>query len=1062
VTEPDAYLRDPHIHGDLVAFAAEDDIWLAPTAGGRAWRVSADRVPVARPRISPDGTLIAWAGVRGGAPEVLVAPVEGGAARQVTYWGSPRTTVQGWTAAGEVLALSTVGQRSRMNPWAWAVPLDGGPARELPYGRVGGVAAEPGGERVLLLSAGIGFEPARWKRYRGGTAGKLWLGTEGGFARVHTGVDGNIDSPMWVGGRIAFLSDHEGVGQLWSSLPDGSDLRRHSTHPFYARNAATDGARVVYHSGGDLWLVDDLDGAEPRRIEVRLGGPRTGRQPYPLAAERHLGALSLDADARSSVVEVRGTLHRVTHRDGPVRVVSATPGVRTRLPQVLPDGSSVWVTDADGDDALEFSDGRRVAVGRFSRVEELAVSPDGSRIALANRDGMVLLVEDGAVRELDRGRYSHATGLAFAPDSQWLVWSQAVHTADDGPRQLRLAHLADGASTEVVELTSGRFNDYAPVFSKDGKHLAFLSIRDFDPVYDGHAFDLAFPIACRPYLLTLAADTLSPFGPQLLGRAPGQGDADAKGRGKDADPAAPAETRVDLRGLAGRIVPFPVPTGRYQGLRAVQGGVAWLREPLLGELGNGRATPGAEPARADLERFDFTTRRAVTLVEGLDRFEVSGDGTRLAVVDGDGLRIVPAARPADKDNPDDSVEVDLTRIRVTVDPAAEWRQMFDETARLMRDNFWRIDLGGLDWEAVQRRYRPLVERLSCYSDLVDLLWELQGETGTSHCYVRPAPSGADAERRQGLLGADLVRDDAGHWRIARVLPGESSDPEARSPLLAPGANIGEGDAIRAVDGRPVDPVTGPAPLLVGTADKPVELTIAPADGSAERAAVVVPLAREEALRYQDWVADRRARVRELSGGRLGYLHVPDMAAPGWAQLHRDLRTEMARDGLILDTRENAGGHTSGLIIEKLNSRVIGWDTVRGFEPVPYPAEAPRGPVVAVADEFAGSDGDMVNGAFKALRLGPVVGVRTWGGVVGIDGRYSLVDGTGVTQPRFCIWMEGVGWGMENHGVDPDIEVVCTPQDWAARRDPQLDEAIRVALAALAERPAATPPALPEL
>jgi tricorn protease len=617
VTEPEAYLRDPHIHGDLVAFLAEDDVWLAPTAGGRAWRVSADRVPVARPRISPDGTLIAWASTVGGAREVLVAPVEGGAARQLTYWGSPRTTVLGWTAAGEVLALSPVGRMSTVHPWAWAVPIDGGPARELPYGRVGGVAAEPGGERVLLMSANLGREPAHWKRYRGGTAGKLWLGTEGDFARVHTGVDGNIDSPMWVGGRIAFLSDHEGVGQLWSSLPDGSDLRCHSTHEFYARNASTDGERVVYHSGGDLWLVDDLAGAEPRRLDIRLGGPRTGRQPYPLAAERHLGALSLDSDGRSSVVEVRGTIHRVTHRDGPARVLSDTPEVRNRLPQILPDGSSVWVTDADGDDALEFSDGRRIAVGQFSRVEELTVSPDGSQIALANRDGMVLLVKDGAVRELDRSAYAHATGLAFSPDSQWLAWSHAAHTSDDGPRQLKLAHLADGAGDEVTELTSPRFNDYAPVFTKDGKHLAFLSLRDFDPVYDGLAFDLSFPISCRPYLLTLAADTLSPFGPQLLGRAPGRSDTGAKGQDKDESPA-PAVTRVDVHGLAGRIVPFPVPTGRYQGLRAVEGGVVWLREPLLGELGNGRATPTTEPERADLERFEFAARRATVLVKGLE------------------------------------------------------------------------------------------------------------------------------------------------------------------------------------------------------------------------------------------------------------------------------------------------------------------------------------------------------------------------------------------------------------------------------------------------------------
>jgi tricorn protease len=475
VTESAAYLRDPHVHGALVAFIAENDVWLAPTGGGRAWRVSADHVPVACPRFSPDGTLVAWASVIGDTREILVAPVEGGSARRLTFWGGA-ATVLGWTAAGEVLALSSVGRRSRVNSWAWAVPLDGGPARELPYGRVGGVAAEPGGERALLLSS-AGYDPAHWKRYRGGTAGKLWIGTAGDFARVHADLDGNIDSPMWLsgdqaeaGGRIAFLSDHQGVGQLWSSLADGSDLRCHSAREFYARSASTDGVRVVYHSGGDLWLVDDLAGAQPCRLDVRLGGPRTGRQPYPLTVSGHLGAISLDADARSSVVEVRGTIHRVAHREGSARVLSDVPGVRNRLPQSLPGGASVWVTDADGDDALQFSDGRRIAVGQFSRVEELAVSPDGSRIALANRDGMVLLVHDGMVRELDRGQYAHATGLAFSPDSRWLVWSQAAHPAEGGPRQLKLADLTPDAANEVTALTCGRFNDYAPAFTRDGKN----------------------------------------------------------------------------------------------------------------------------------------------------------------------------------------------------------------------------------------------------------------------------------------------------------------------------------------------------------------------------------------------------------------------------------------------------------------------------------------------------------------------------------------------------------------------------------------------------------------
>ncbi len=416
----------------------------------------------------------------------------------------------------------------------------------------------------------------------------------------------------------------------------------------------------------------------------------------------------------------------------------------------------------------------------------------------------------------------------------------------------------------------------------------------------------------------------------------------------------------------------------------------------------------------------------------------------------------------DSDSADD-VKVDLSRVRVQVDPGAEWRQSFDEAWRLMRDHFWRADMGGVDWAGVRERYRPLVDTVGSHDELVDLLWELQGELGTSHAYVSPPGGGVESARRIGLLGADLDRDEDGVWRVRRILPGESSDPRARSPLRAPGVAVREGDAILAVDGRPVASGTGPGPLLAGTAGKPVELRIGPAGGGAPRSVVVVPLLDDMLLRYHDWVAGRRAYVHEASEGRLGYLHVPDMVANGWAQLHRDLRLEVQREGLVVDVRENRGGHLSQLVVEKLGRTIIGWQVSRdGHRAESYPGDAPRGPVVAVANEFSGSDGDIVNVAIKTLGIGPVVGVRTWGGVIGIDMRYHLVDGTLVTQPRYATWMRGPGWGVENYGVDPDVEVVMTPQDHAAGRDPQLDTAIRLALETLAEHPAATPPELPPL
>ncbi len=1159
-----AYLRYPHLHGEFIAFTAEDDVWIAPLDGGRAWRVSADNMPVNHPRIAPDGTTVAWTSTRDGAAEVLVAPVDGGPSRRLTHWGSARTGVRGWTPDGRVLAISAHGQASFRRTWARAVPLDGGPAEALPYGPVGSLAYGPAGQ-VLLLSVTMSREAAYWKRYRGGSTGKLWIDREGDgtFVRVHEELGGNIEYPMWVGDRIAFLSDHEGTGAVYSSLPDGSDLRRHTdirpagapdtktsadapptpdtapaatadaqpdpepdsqpdpepdsqpapdtasdtppdtasdpvpdtvapqdtapesasksateaqaepavpvkarVHGFYARHAATDGTRVVYSRAGELWLLDDLDGAQPRRLDIRLGGQRSDLTPFPLNAARWFGAAAPDHTGRGSALSVRGTIHWVTHREGPTRALAATPGVRARLPRTFrAEGEEyvVWVTDAAGDDALEFAPAtgltpgatpRRLAAGQLGRVLGLAMAPDGSRAAVASHDGRVLLVEreTGEVREVDTSEHGEATGLVFSPDSAWLAWSHP------GPRPLRQLKLAGTADLTVSEATPLRFHDYAPAFTLDGKHLAFLSERSFDPIYDEHVFDLAFVDGSRPHLITLLATTPAPFGPQRHGRP-----FEAPDKDETPDSEGAPATRIDLEGLADRIVPFPVEAGRYSTLRAAKDGLLWLRHPVLGVLGSSRAKPDDQDPKSDLERYDLQQQSVEHLASGADHFAVSGDGKRLLLWTDSKLKVVPSDRRASHDDDSDTnITVDLSRVRQRIDPVAEWRQMYDETGRLMRDNFWRADLGGVDWDGVLDRYRPLLERLATHDDLVDLLWEVHGELGTSHAYVMGNGGWGGSAARQGLLGADLSRHADGLWHIDRVLPSETSDPRARSPLAAPGVAVRAGDAVIAVAGQAVDPVTGPGPLLVGTAGKPVELTISPSGGGESRHAVVVPLDDEEPLRYHAWVADRRAYVHEKSGGRLGYLHVPDMQAPGWAQIHRDLRVEVAHEGLVVDVRENRGGHTSELVVEKLARRIVGWDAPRGRQPTSYPENAPRGPVVAVANEFSGSDGDIVNAAIKALGIGPVVGTRTWGGVIGVDSRYRLVDGTLVTQPKYAFWAEGYGWGVENYGVDPDVEVVATPQDQAAGRDPQLDEAIRIALAELARTPAKRPPGLPPL
>ncbi|MCQ0023094.1 peptidase S41, partial [Streptomyces somaliensis DSM 40738] len=402
-----AYLRYPHLHDDLLCFAAEDDLWLAPLvaggrAPGRAWRLTVDRTRVGHPRFSPDGRHIAYTSWRSLDPEIHLLPVDGGPARRLSYWGSLDTRVCGWDPDGNILAVASHGQPFSHFSWAYKVSVDGSPGRRLPWGPCADiqVADVDGEHRTLLLTGKPPHEPAAWKRYRGGATGRLWLHGE----RLLPDLGGHLDCAMFVGGRIAFLSDHEGVGNLYSCLPDGSDLRRHTDHDaFYARHASSDGHRVVYQCAGDLWLVDDLaPGARPRKLAVRLGGPRAGRRRYQVPAAQHLQAVAVDETGRASAVCVRGSLYWLTHRDGPARSIADTPGVRVRLPEMLDGGRVAYVTDAEGEDAVEIAylprasgqrPPRRLAAGRLGRVLEMVSDPDGERLAIASHDGRLLLLD---------------------------------------------------------------------------------------------------------------------------------------------------------------------------------------------------------------------------------------------------------------------------------------------------------------------------------------------------------------------------------------------------------------------------------------------------------------------------------------------------------------------------------------------------------------------------------------------------------------------------------------------------------------------------------------------
>ncbi|MFN3566226.1 MAG: S41 family peptidase, partial [Burkholderiaceae bacterium] len=858
---------------------------------------------------------------------------------------------------------------------------------------------------------------------------------------------GNLTSPMWLGDRIYFLSDAEGVGNLYSCLPDGADVRRHTDHDdFYARHAASDGRRIVYQCGAAIWLFDPAtDRSE--RLDIDVPAHRTQAARRFVAAADFLAGFKVHPAGHSLAIETRGKLFSFALWEGAVRRHGAAEVGRYRLGQWLGDGATlVAVSDAGGEERIEVfeGDGSRTLPWDIGRVIALAAAPRGRRIALSNHRNEVLIgdLDSGDLKLLDRSDAGRTEELAWSPDGQWLAypfWTGLRHCA---------IKLAEVASLRTTLVTHPEFRDWSPAFDPDGKYLYFLSVRTFDPVYDAVQFELSFPRAARPYLVALRADAPPPFEPEPKGMK----------RGEPSRPKAeaPIELRVDLDGIARRVAAFPVPEGRYGQIAGASGRALWTVFPIAGAHGRGghKDTPGR------VEAFDFETMKTETLAERADRFELAADCATLVVRDGKRLRALDATKKADDGKPPREDEysratgfIDLSRVRVEVEPRAEWRQMLREVWRLQRDQFWVEDMSGVDWPAVYRLYEPLLARVATRAELSDLIWEMQGELGTSHAYESGGDHRKPPQVALGFLAADLrpTADGAG-YEIAQIVCGDPWEANADSPLNAVGVLAQPGERVVAVNGVAVTRETPPQALLVNQAGMKAELTLESAQG--RRTVLVKLLADEVPARYRAWVERNRAWVHERSGGRVGYLHLPDMQSAGFAEFHRYFGAECDRDALIVDVRYNRGGHVSQLLLEKVARKRIGYDLQRWGQPTPYPIESPAGSVVALTNEHAGSDGDIFSHCFKLMKIGPLIGKRTWGGVIGIWPRHPLADGTETTQPEFSFWFQDVGWSVENHGTDPDIDVDNAPQDAVAGRDRQLEKALEVALqlAANAQRP----------
>ncbi len=1048
-----AYLRFPTLHRDTICFVCDDDLWQVGSAGGTARRLTAGLSEPATPCLSPDGKWLAFIGRDEQHPEVYLMPAQGGPARRLTWLG-PDTLVRGWTPQGQILFVSTHGQPFFRNHRAYTLDPAGGMPELLPLGQVNHLAFGPG--NAMLIGRNTA-DPARWKRYRGGTAGHLWIDAEGrGDFRRMTELKGNISSPMWLGERVYFLSDSEGVGNLYSCLADGSDLQRHTGHSeFYARHAQTDGQRIVYQCGAAVWLFDPASG-HTRKVEIDTPSHRTQAARRFVPAADHLGTVHVHPAGHSVAIESRGQLFTMALWEGAVRQHAQDQGTpesaaaRLRHGQWLGDGSSlVAVSDASGEERIcVFEAGTaRTLPWDVGHVSALRAAPRGTQVAIANHRNEVMIgdLASGALVQVDRSDSGRSDDLAWSPDAAWLAYSFCT---DMRHCAIKLFELAAQSSTLV---TQAEFRDSSPSFDPEGKYLYFLSLRTFDPVYDSVQFEMSFPRAARPYLIALQAGGNPPFDPQPKGLA---------GEGPLAEAAAAAAKtvpgttplRVDLAGIARRVAPFPVSENRYgKVVGAIGAKVVWSVMPIVGAHGRG----GHKEAPAKLEVFDFATLRVEPLCDKADSFELADDHATLVLREGKRVRAISVNRKPEADKePGSNLPsrksgwLDLERIRLSVEPQREWRQMLREVWRLQRHQFWVANMSGVDWEAVYRRYAPLAESVATRAELSDLVWEMQGELGTSHAYEMGGDHRRPPQVALGALAADLRLVEAdGSYEITRLVDGDAWDAGADSPLNAVGVEARTGERIVAVNGQPVSRTRPPQALLVHQAASKVELTLASGSGTdaSQRKVLVTTLADEVPARYREWVERNRAWVHEKSAGRVGYFHLPDMMAAGFAEFHRYFATECDRAALIVDVRYNRGGHVSQLLLEKVARRRIAYTTQRWGQVTPYPDEAVAGPVVALTNEHAGSDGDIFSHCFKLMGIGPLVGTRTWGGVVGIWPRHKLIDGTETTQPEFAFWFSDVGWGVENYGTDPQIEIDNAPQDAAAGADRQLEVALATAL-----------------
>ncbi len=1094
---PDArMLRFPDVSMDAIVFVYAGDLWIVPKTGGTARRLSSPKGQELLPKFSPDGSLIAFSGNYDGNTDIYTIPARGGTPTRLTHHPDSDSVVEWYPDGKSILYRSMMSSPSRRFNQFFKQPIAGGMPETLPLAYAEMASFSPDGLRMAFQF--ISTEFRTWKRYQGGMAGDLWLyDLVNNTSERLTDFPGTDAVPMWHEDTIYFLSDRDEHQKLniWAYDLRTKQTRQITKFTEYDVKWPSMGPdAVVFENGGLLYLLDPAaETSHPLSIRVPDDLPQI-RSELKNVSNR-IESWSLSPTGKRALFGARGEVFTVPEKHGSVRNLTNTSGAAERDPVWSPDGKQIaYFSDRTGEYELYLrpADGKgeekQLTHGGLVFRYQPLWSPDGKKIAFGDKTGSLYIVdiEKGEPTFIDKDEWFNMGSYSWSSDSRWLTYTKR------GANRHGNIMICDANDGMVHQITSDFYNESDPVFDAEGKYLYFTSNREFDPLYGDMDSTWIYPESTKLYVATLRKDVESLLAPRsdeeevkkekedekkdgekkkeekkdandVEGKpaqenaggedAPKDGEeakaqedkaaTDAKKEEKDKkEDKKPEPIRIDFEGIEGRVIELPIQAGDLGGLSCVEGKLLFLRRvPRGARRGGGSA--------GRLLYFDLKEREEKTVIDGIDGYTLSANGKKILYRSGGTYGIIDVGE--NKRTGDGRIA--SGDLRAWIDPREEWRQMFMEAWRIERDYFYDPAMHGVNWEAMKQRYAALLPYVVDRADLNYVIGELIAELNCSHTYV----SGGDMEwpggLSVGLLGCDFELDQTnGAYRISRIYEGAAWDTEARSPLRAPGLKVNEGDYLLAVNGRPMDTAVDPWAAFQGLAGEVVRLTVSRTpDANDANDVLIQPISSEFRLRNLAWIEGNRKKVEDATQGRVGYIYVPDTGTHGQNELVRQFGPQFDKDALVIDERFNGGGQIPDRFIELLNRPIYNYWARRDHRDWQTPTLSHTGPKVMIMNGWSGSGGDAFPYYFREAGLGPLVGTRTWGGLIGISGNPSLIDGGHVTAPTFGMY-EADGWAVEGYGVDPDYEVENVPSELVAGRDPQLETAVGVALKLLEKNP----------